>query len=320
MKNAVKKALLVALTLLVCFPGMVSCVVRVSKSPAGAADPVLQRDLRRRVDVLCSSPRFGESLGRAQAWIAGELRAAGWEVRLQEFENKEGKFANVVAERKGKEAGRYIIGAHYDACDSLPDAVNPGADDNASAVAVLLEVAKRLPQNPRYTVELVFYACEEPPWFGTPGMGSAHHAASCRAGEVRGMICLEMLGCFRHDGTPGESYFPGSRTIFPRKDDFVAIIGDFGSLSLARKAYASLRRRMPTVRINLPFAHDTILWFSDHRNYAPLGIPSIMITDTSMLRNKNYHEATDTPDSLCYHCMAHITEAVASLIRRLAYL
>ena len=217
----------------------------------------------------------------------------------------------------GGEAGRYIIGAHYDACDSLADGVNPGADDNASGVAVLLAVAKRLPQNPRHTVELVFYACEEPPWFGTPGMGSAHHAASCRAEEVRGMICLEMLGCFRHDGAPGESYFPGSRLILPSEDNFVAVIGDFESISLARKAYAALCPRLPTVRLNLPFAHDTALWFSDHRNYAPLGIPSIMITDTAMLRNKNYHMTTDTPDTLCYNCMAHITEAVAQLISQL---
>ena len=312
-----KKWIFLLLALGVVILGTVSCMVRVTERAAGEAAPELQRELRGRVEKLCEQPRFGASLGRAQAWIAGELRAAGWEVRLQEFENKEGKFANVVAERKGKEAGRYIIGAHYDACDSLADAVNPGADDNASAVAVLLEVAKRLPQNPRHTVELVFYACEEPPWFGTPGMGSAHHAATCRPQEVRGMVCLEMLGYFRHDGAPGESYFPGSRIIFPREDNFVAVIGDLGSLSLARKAYASLRKRMPTVRLNLPFAHNTSLWFSDHRNYAPLGIPSIMITDTAMVRNSNYHEATDTPDSLCYHCMAHITEGVTRFISQL---
>lgn len=298
--------------------GSISCIVRVSERAAGSASPVLQQALRDRVETLCSAPRFGESLGQAESWIVRELQSAGWQVRLQEFVNGEQRFANIIAERQGREPGRYIIGAHYDACDSLPDAVNPGADDNASAVAVLLEVAKRLPQNPLYTLELVFYACEEPPWFGTPGMGSAHHAAACRPEEVRGMVCLEMLGYFRHDGSPGESYFPGSRLIFPREDDFVAVIGDLSSLSLARKAYAALSTRMPTVRLNLPFAHDTALWFSDHRNYAPLSIPSIMITDTAMLRNANYHEATDTPDSLCYHCMAHVTEGVAALICRLA--
>lgn len=312
-----KKWISLLLALGVVILGMVSCMVRVTERAAGEAAPELQRELRGRVEELCAQPRFGASLGRAQAWIVSELRAAGWEVRLQEFENAQGRFANVIAERRGREEGRYIIGAHYDACDSLPAAVNPGADDNASGVAVLLAMAKRLPQNPRYTLELVFYACEEPPWFGTQGMGSAHHAASCRPKEVRGMICLEMLGCFRHDGVPGASYFPGSRLIFPREDNFVAVIGDFGSLSLAGKAYGALRKRMPAVRVNVPFAYDSVLWFSDHRNYAPRGIPSIMVTDTAMLRNSNYHEATDTPDSLCYNCMALITEALVEFVDNL---
>lgn len=297
--------------------GMTSCMVAVSEKVAGEADAALQRELRGNVETLCAEPRFGRTLGVAREWIVRELRAAGWEVQLQEFENEQGKFSNIIAVRQGDEVGRYIVGAHYDACDSLADDVNPGADDNASGVAVLLALAKRLPLRPRHTLELVFYACEEPPWFGTPGMGSAHHAATCRDKDVRGMICLEMLGCFRHDGTPGASYFPGSRHIFPREDNFVAVIGDLASISLARKAYAALRPSIPAVRLNLPFAHDTALWFSDHRNYAPLGIPSIMITDTAMLRNQNYHEATDTPSSLCYHCMSHIATSLVHLLSSL---
>lgn len=319
----VKKSILALVCVAVVVVLTVRCCVLSVAGRAAAeagADPALVSELQERVETLCAAPRYGATLLRARDYIRHELETAGWSVRLQEFENKEGVFYNVVAERPGRQgAGRYIIGAHYDACDSLPDAVNPGADDNASGVAVLLAVAKRLPAQPESTLELVFYACEEPPWFGTEEMGSAHHAASCRPEEVRGMVCLEMLGCFRHDGQPARSYFPGSRLLLPAEENYVAVIGDWGSFSLARQAHAALRRRLPALRLNLPCAHDTPLWFSDHRNYEPLGIPSIMITDTAMLRNDHYHLASDTPDSLCYPCMGRVAEAVVELICRLAY-
>lgn len=311
-------SLLVMAALCVCVVCTGCLMLSVSDRAAGVGDAAMQSELRQCVNRLCAEPRFGSTLNNARDYLVRELKEAGWDVRLQAFENDRTTYYNVVAERKGIAAGRYVVGAHYDACDSSPVAVNPGADDNASGVAVLLALARRLPPNPYYTVELVCYACEEPPWFGTDGMGSAHHAASCSPDDVRGMICLEMLGCFRHDGKPGASLFPGSRLILPKEDNYVAVVGDWGSLSLARRAYRALCKRMPAVRVNVPMAHDSVLWFSDHRNYEPRGIASIMITDTSMLRNANYHEATDTPDTLCYNCMALIAEGVIELVRELA--
>ena len=76
---------------------------------------------------------------------------------------------------------------------------------------------------------------------------------------------------------------------------------------------------MPAARINAPFTHNTELYFSDHRNYYPLGIPSIMITDTALLRNPHYHEPTDTPDTLCYRRLTIVTQAVVQAVQALAW-
>ena len=285
-----------------------------------AASDSLAAELRGSVNKLCEQPRYGNTLSHAQNYIAAELRKAGYAVRFQEFTNEEGTFRNIIAERRGTERGRYIVGAHYDACEpDDPQDMNPGADDNASAVAVLLALARRLPEHPRHTVELVFYACEEPPWFGTEGMGSYAHAQSCDPQEVRGMVCLEMLGCFSDAAGSQPSLFPGHALLLPTQGNFVAVVGNWDSLSLGRAAQRHLRRRIRTLRLNVPFAGDTELYFSDHRNYAPRGIPAVMVTDTAFLRNDRYHEAADTPDTLDYTRMAAVTEGVLDLLRSLAY-
>lgn len=286
-----------------------------------AASDSLAAELRGSVNKLCEQPRYGNTLSHAQNYIAAELRKAGYAVRFQEFTNEEGTFRNIIAERKGTESGRYIVGAHYDACEpDAPQAVNPGADDNASAVAVLLSLARRLPEHPKHTLELVFYACEEPPWFGTEGMGSYAHAQSCDPKEVLGMVCLEMLGCYSDEEGSQPALFPGHSLLLPTQGNFVAVVGNlYDSLSLGRAAQRHLCRRIRTLRLNVPFAGDSVLYFSDHRNYAPRGIPAVMVTDTAFLRNDRYHEAADTPDTLDYSRMAAVTEGVLSLLLELAY-
>lgn len=301
---------------------VVVCTVFVSSGTAPvnspAPDTALVRELRQSVETLCAAPRYGETLQQAEDFIARSLTDAGYRVRFQEFRNGGTTFRNIIAERSGAAPGRYVIGAHYDACEpDNPADSNPGADDNASAVAALLAIARRMPQQPRHTVELVFYACEEPPWFDTDGMGSHHHAQSCNAQEVKGMICLEMLGCFSNGEGSQPPHFPGQGLLVPTKGNFIAVVGNMDAYSLARGTAQKLSKRIRTVRANIPFAQDTALFFSDHRNYAPLGIPSIMVTDTAMLRNANYHEATDTPDSLNYAAMARVVEGLLDTIAAL---
>ncbi|MCQ2366972.1 MAG: M28 family peptidase [Akkermansia sp.] len=321
-----KKAAAIIICALATLPAVLWCIVGTvfvaSDAPghAVAANAALAHELRQSVEELCAAPRYGETLQQAEDYITRTLADAGYGVRFQEFRNGATAYRNIIAERKGTAPGRYIIGAHYDACEPDDEAdSNPGADDNASAVATLLALARRMPQNPRYTVEMVFYACEEPPWFDTEGMGSHHHAQSCDAQEVLGMICLEMLGYFSEEEGSQPSLFPGQSLLVPGKGDFIAVVGDMVSLSLARCAAGKLAKRMRTLRANVPFAHNTELYFSDHRNYVARGIPSIMVTDTSMLRNKRYHEATDTPDSLDYDNMARITAGMLETVKQLAW-
>ena len=125
----------------------------------------------------------GDSLDRAAEWIATELRAAGLEVAFQDYTLPEGRFRNVIGKSPGTApaAGSLVVGAHYDAV-----AGSPGADDNASGVAVLLELARTLPQEAtRATRYFVAFSTEEPPFFGTENMGSAHFAESLIAAGER---------------------------------------------------------------------------------------------------------------------------------------
>lgn len=274
--------------------------------------------LQQHVETLCSSPRYGESKLQARDYICSTLRDCGWQVELQYFTTADGEqHCNISALRQGNSPARYIIGAHYDACDT--DCGNPGADDNASAVAILLELARALPHTrPEYTIELVAWDCEEPPYYDTEDMGSAQHASQCSAQNVRGLVCLEMLGYFSSETDSQPEIFPGHSLLLPTKGDFLAIVGDWNALELGRSAFRHLSKELPTVRLNIPFSHDTALYLSDHRNYAPLGIPSIMLTDTAMLRNPNYHEPTDTPDTLNYNYMDHALTGLTALITYLA--
>lgn len=299
-----------------------ACTCMYSLQPADDAAPApsaaLAAELRGSVEALCEQPRYGATLAHAQDYISARLRAAGYIVRYQEFTNEEGTFRNIIAERKGSEPGRYVVGAHYDACDCCDaPAENQGADDNASACAVLLALADRLPQRPRHTLELVFYACEEPPWFGTEDMGSYAHAQTCTPQDTLGMICLEMLGCFSDAEDSQPALFPGHSLLLPTKGDFVAVVGNRDACTLARAAQRHLRRHLRTLRLNIPLADDTALYFSDHRNYAPRGIPAVMVTDTAFLRNDRYHEPTDTPDTLDYTQMAAVTEGLLEFLKEL---
>ncbi len=306
--------ILLLLLLITC--GVVLCISldTTEAPPLRPACPDTTARLQQHVNALCQAPRHGTTKLIAHDYIVEQFRRAGWQVRLQHLFGSDGQtHYNIVASRPGASKQRCIIGAHYDSCDTGKK--NPGADDNASAVAVLLELARTLPHTPQTLgIELIAWDCEEPPYFDTPDMGSAQHAALCKPEEVSALICLEMLGYYSDAPDSQPQLFPGHSLLLPTVGNFVAVVGDWGSLGLARRTGSALSHELPTVRLNVPFSHATELWFSDHRNYAPRGIPSIMVTDTAMLRNPHYHEPTDTPATLNYEHMARITRALTQLV------
>jgi Zn-dependent M28 family amino/carboxypeptidase len=247
-----------------------------------------------------------ENLDRAADFIKAELEKGADQVSLQSYTVGNKEYRNVIAEYGLSNAkGTIVIGAHYDTSGKLP-----GADDNASGVAGLLELGRLLArQRPDYRIVLVAYTLEEPPFFASEYMGSAVHAASLVAtGEkVRLMISLEMIGYFS-DAPRSQSY--PSRLLhlfYPSRGDFLAIVGPFtlSPVTVDLKRAFMTAVSLPVVSINAP-AFIPGVDFSDHRNYWHHGFDAVMLTDTAFFRNHAYHTANDTADRLDYQKMGEV--------------
>ena len=166
-----------------------------------------------------------------------------------------------------------------------------------------------------HRIDLVAYTLEEPPYFATALMGSAVHARSLKekGTEVRLMISLEMLGFFSDEKNSQRFPFPQMSWWYPTVGNFIAVVGDqsINGRRMTRSVRSGMKRgsSLPVYSINAPTTLPGID-FSDHRNYWAEGFPALMITDTAFLRNGNYHQVTDTPDSLDYTRMAQVVEGV----------
>ena len=211
-----------------------------------------------------------------------------------------------------------VVGAHYDSCPGTP-----GADDNASAVAALLELAAwvgpRLPAlGPcRARLQLVAYDLEE---YGL--VGSTLHAQQLRkAGTaVRGMVSLEMLGYT--DQRPGSQNLPRHlRGLYPDVGNFIGVCANEASVGLLQVLVGGLKGvpGLPVEFIAVPGNGAMIseVRLSDHSSFWDEGFPALMITDTSFFRNPHYHQRSDTPDTLDYPFMARITQGVGTAVERL---
>jgi hypothetical protein len=287
---------------------------------AHAVDPArLEAHVRTLAETF--TPRDAshpEILDQAAGYIREELQAAGGLVEDQPFKVRRGTTYRNVTARFGPETReRIVVGAHYDAPRS-----SPGADDNASGVAGLLELARLLGKDPpRTRIELVAYTLEEPPYFGGPSMGSAVHAASLRRQGIalRAMICLEMIGYFSDD--PGSQRFPlpALGLLYPSTGNFITVVGRLGEGSLVRRVKNAMRSASPLdVKALCAPASLRGISRSDHRNYWRAGYPAVMITDTAFYRNRNYHRASDTPDTLDYRRMAMVVQGLDAAVRKLA--
>ncbi len=279
----------------------------------------LVANLQKHVDRLAGliGPRhldLPQSLAAAATLIERELSQSGYSVERQNYDVRGHAVANLIAEIRGSKKPDQIVllGAHYDTVDTTP-----GADDNASAVAVLLEVARFLRSwQPRRTVRFVAFACEEPPHFCTGEMGSHVYARSCRArGDcIVGILCLEMVGYF--STAPNSQQLPEAipkflRWLFPRRGNFLAAVGNLSSGKLLWNFRRGFKRavRFPLFSICLPEAiHDIRL--SDNSSFWDQGYPALMLTDTSYLRNPHYHLPSDAPETLDYDRMAKVTLGV----------
>jgi Zn-dependent M28 family amino/carboxypeptidase len=265
--------------------------------------------------------RRPQALAAAARYITEQLRAMGANPREQEFFVNEQRFVNLevvvpAAAGEGPEPACLVIGAHYDTVPSTP-----GADDNASGVAALLELVRELGQaRLKRALRLVFFVNEEPPFFPDAGMGSAFYADALARErvDVHVMISLEMLGYYS-DGANTQKYPPGLSLLYPDRGDFIGFVGNLSSrrrLREVKRAFIA-STDFPCESLSAP-EWTVIVGLSDHHSFWKHGYSGLMITDTAFMRNPNYHQATDTADTLDYQRFARVTEGVIGALKRLA--
>jgi len=258
-----------------------------------------------------------ENLDRVAAYVKDEFSQTTAQVSEQVYRVQGNTYRNVVAHFGPESEERIIVGAHYDTAGPLP-----GADDNASGVAGLIELARLLgQQQPPLRVELVAFSLEEPPYFRTTGMGSSVHAESLRNQnvQVRAMISLEMIGYYS-DAPDSQSFPIGVLSAFyPSKGNFIGVVGRLSDGLLARKVKSAMRNTtpLPVYSINAPQFVPGVD-FSDQLNYWHAGYSAVMITDTAFYRNRNYHTAQDTAEKLDYKRTAMVVEGVYAAVMNLA--
>ncbi|MEJ7806218.1 MAG: M28 family peptidase, partial [Telluria sp.] len=235
-----------------------------------------------------------DKLEQAAHYIMAQLKASGATVSVQQVVVRGRTFQNIIARFGPAQGPVMVIGAHYDSHGDASsrqvtgDTHTPGADDNASGVAGLIELAHLLGRTPQArSIELVAYTTEEPPHFRSEHMGSVWHARSLAAAkrDVSLMLSLEMIGYFS-DAPASQSYFiPAMKHLYSDRGDFIAVVGKFGSFGATRRVKSLMAGAgdLPVYSINAPRAMQGID-FSDHRSYWALGMPALMITDTAFLR------------------------------------
>jgi hypothetical protein len=281
--------------------------------------------LRKHVDVLAEligerNSAHPSAIEAAREYIRRELREMGHTVVEHPFMTTMRAAANLEVHLVGTKPERpmLVIGAHYDSAIGTP-----GADDNASAVAILLEIGRALVGvRLKRSLRIVFYDCEEPPHFSMGEMGSQHHARMLRKADEKlmGMICLESLG-----------YFP--RTVVEMDEvpwplrwmnkllggRYVVIVSNvpsawFGLRFVARFATSGRFRFLPAA---LPVRWVPEIALSDHRGYWEQSYPALMVTDTAFLRNPNYHMPSDRLATLDLPRMAKLCRMLQRVVRRL---
>jgi len=275
------------------------------------ADP--QR-LKQHVITLAEElvPRDAEhphNLNRVADYIHNHFELFANKIKEQPYTAGAIKVRNVQAFFGPCTEERVVVGAHYDAAGPYP-----GADDNASGVAGLLELARifsgeELPLQ----VELVSYPLEEPPFFYTRNMGSFVHANSLKKKgvKIRAMLALEMIGYFKDK--PGSQSYPLFllRPFYPSTGNFIAVVGKLFQRKMIKTVREAMQNAtpLPVESINAPRLLPGVA-LSDHLNYWWAGYQAAMITDTAFYRNPNYHTTFDTPDTLDYERMAQVVEGV----------
>lgn len=251
-----------------------------------------------------------EALEAASKYISDQFTSFSHAIEEQKWIAEGREYKNIVASWQKEKRRRLIIGAHYDVAGD-----QPGADDNASAVAGLLETARLISENNpelNYGIDFVAYCLEEAPFFTTKEMGSYIHAKSVydQKEDIVGMICYEMIGYFSDE--PGSQAFPLPELakIYPDTGNYIVVVG----IEKCKQFSETMHRLMSeqsginVEKIVFPDGNG-LAGRSDQRNYWEFEYDAVMISDTSFLRNPNYHKETDTIETLDFEKMSEVVNS-----------
>ncbi|MBL0869839.1 MAG: M28 family peptidase [Phycisphaerales bacterium] len=283
----------------------------------------LAQELRR--DVVMLSEHIGtrgvhspKAYRLAREFLVSCLQRAGHVVKQHEYDEDGVTCANLEVVIEGDNPRALVVGAHYDSVENCP-----AANDNASGVAGILALARRLHGvKPKHTIRLVLFANEEPPYFNLNAMGSQIYARACkaRADELVGMICLETIGCFLHES--GSQNWPSgiAGLVLPTTGDFISFVGDTSSRGFIKRCAEVFgeRAEVPLLAGAVPASVAPMVVWSDHRGFNESGYEAFMVTDTAPLRYKHYHQPTDTHEKLDYMTMARVMMGVERVVRAVA--
>jgi hypothetical protein len=251
------------------------------------------------------------NLNNSAEYIYNEFLKTSSFVEFQKFKGIYGvdTFKNIIASYNTDCQNRIIIGAHY---DTFP--TTPGADDNASGVAGILEIARLIKfYSPKlnYRVDLIAFCNEEPPFFHSDYMGSFVHAKTMKDSlvNIKLAIVFDMIGFFSEvknsQRVPNKLLY----LFYPRKANFIVLVGKMGKYKIScdfKKKYNSVSDvKMKTLNIpeNIKAGKN-----SDHGSYWDFDFQSVLLTNTATFRNSNYHEETDLPETLDYEKMGEVVK------------
>lgn len=288
--------------------------------PPGEAAARLRRHIRRLAGEIGERNVYrAQALAAAQDYLRSCWQEQGYAVDEQRYTTRGITCANLEVMPSGCSSGGrvLVVGAHY---DTVPG--SPGANDNATGVAALLELSRRfaalrLPCEMRF----VAFANEEAPFFLTQDQGSLRYAARARArGEdIRLMISLETMGCYRD--CPGtQAYPPLLRYAFPDRGNFIGFVSNLRSRPALKRLVKAFRAAtdFPAEHIATLAVIPGVAW-SDHLSFWRQGYRAVMVTDTAFYRYPYYHSAEDTPDKVSCDRLAAVTDGLGQALWTLAH-
>ena len=258
------------------------------------------------------------ALADAASYIEQQWLDMGYRAALQTYDVQNVSCSNLEVTRPGLRRAdeTLVVGAHYDSVLG-----SPGANDNGSGVAALLEIARGLSDaDVDRTVRFVAFVNEEPPFFPGQLMGSRVYASAARdrRDDIRFMVSLETIGCYSDD--PGsQQYPPLFRYFYPDKGNFIAFVSDFRSRAVLRRFTSAFRQHSAFPAESLAtFSWIPGVAWSDHQSFWRHGYRALMVTDTAFYRYAHYHEPTDVPQGLNYGAMARVVQGLIETFVALA--